>query len=161
MLRVDLDAPRKQRHTSKGIFDRLMAEHDPVGVTYWMVRTYVAARRPQIRVEAGRGPAKAFVPQSHQPAAAEVRVDFASDLRLRWAGGVPGRARVCLPGRGGIPAGKIRYDNLKSAVANVLGFSVPVPEVNSLAGLSAQVDGTGRRHRHPRRAVRQRRAGRR
>jgi hypothetical protein len=28
ILRADLDAPRKQRHTTKRIFDRLMAEHD-------------------------------------------------------------------------------------------------------------------------------------
>ncbi len=34
MLRVDLDAPRKQRHTVKRIFDRLLDEHGAVEVTY-------------------------------------------------------------------------------------------------------------------------------
>ena len=41
-LRSDLDAPRKQRHTAKRIFDRLLDEHDGAGVvSYWMVREYV------------------------------------------------------------------------------------------------------------------------
>ncbi len=31
ILRADLDAPRKQRHTAKRIFDRLLAEHDAAG----------------------------------------------------------------------------------------------------------------------------------
>lgn len=40
-LRSDLDAPRKQRHTAKRIFDRLLDEHDGAGVvSYWMVREY-------------------------------------------------------------------------------------------------------------------------
>lgn len=33
MLRVDLDAPRKQRHTAKRIFDRLVAEHEMEGIS--------------------------------------------------------------------------------------------------------------------------------
>jgi hypothetical protein len=38
-LRDDLDAPRKQRHTAKRIFDRLLDEHDAAGVvSYWTVR---------------------------------------------------------------------------------------------------------------------------
>lgn len=67
-LRQDLDAPRKQRHTAKRIFDRLLSEHDAAGVvSYWMVREYVATRRPEIRVEAGREPANTFIPQEHLP----------------------------------------------------------------------------------------------
>jgi hypothetical protein len=54
MLRADLDAPRKERHTINRIFDRLVAEHGAIQVTYPMVRAYVAERRPQIRIEAGR-----------------------------------------------------------------------------------------------------------
>ncbi|GAA3084438.1 hypothetical protein GCM10010449_05270 [Streptomyces rectiviolaceus] len=69
MLRVDLDAPRKQRHTVKRIFDRLLDEHAAEGVTYPMVRAYVADRRPQIKVEAGRGPVNAFIPQTQRPRA--------------------------------------------------------------------------------------------
>ena len=65
-LRDDLDAPRKQRHTAKRIFDRLLDEHQAIGVvSYGMVRDYVATRRREIRVEAGREPANAFVPQDH------------------------------------------------------------------------------------------------
>jgi transposase len=53
-LRDDLDAPRKQRHTAKRIFDRLLDEYDVTGVvSYGMVRDYVATRRGEIRNEAG------------------------------------------------------------------------------------------------------------
>jgi hypothetical protein len=52
ILRVDLDAPRKQRHTAKRIFDRLLDEHGMRVVSYSVVRSYVAARRPQIYIEA-------------------------------------------------------------------------------------------------------------
>lgn len=69
-LRSDVDAPRKQRHTAKRIFDRLLDEHDGAGVvSYWMVREYVATRRREIRVEVGREPANAFIPQSTSRAA--------------------------------------------------------------------------------------------
>jgi transposase len=54
MLWADLDAPRKQRHTVKRIFDRLVAEHEMEGISYSTVCNYVAARRPEIRREAGR-----------------------------------------------------------------------------------------------------------
>jgi len=37
--RQDLDAPRKQQHTAKWIFDRLLDEHDAIEVSYWMVRS--------------------------------------------------------------------------------------------------------------------------
>ncbi|MFI0372610.1 hypothetical protein ACH35V_32495 [Actinomadura sp. 1N219] len=66
---------RKQRHTVKWIFDRLVDEHDATQVTYRMVRAYVAERHPEIRVKAGRGPPNAFVPQSHRPGV-EAEVDF-------------------------------------------------------------------------------------
>ncbi|MGR4853966.1 hypothetical protein ACIPTS_34100 [Streptomyces sp. LARHCF252] len=84
MLRADLDAPRKQRHTVKRIFDRLLDEHGAEAVTYPMVRAYVADRRPQIAVEAGRGVVHAFIPQSHRPGA-EAEVDF-GDMKVRLAG---------------------------------------------------------------------------
>jgi hypothetical protein len=51
ILRADLDAPRKQRHTVRRIFDRLITEHAMVDVSYQVVRAYVAVRGP-----AGRGP---------------------------------------------------------------------------------------------------------
>ncbi|WP_405649784.1 hypothetical protein OG581_00800 [Streptomyces sp. NBC_01386] len=75
ILRDDLDAPRKQRHTVKRVFDRLIDEHDARGVTYSMVRAYIFQRRPEIRIEEGRGPPQAFVPQTHRPGD-EAEVDF-------------------------------------------------------------------------------------
>jgi transposase len=148
ILRADLDAPRKQRHTITRIFDRLIAEHGMSDVSYPVVRAYVAGRRPEIRAEAGRGPAEVFVPQSHRPGAG-AEVDF-GEVAVRLAGeqvncflfclrlSFSGKAvhRVSLSGGqeaffeghehafgvlGGVPAGKVRYDNLKSAVASVLG----------------------------------------
>lgn len=74
-LRDDLDAPRKQRHTAKRIFDRLLDEHDAHEVSYGMVRDYVATRRREIRIEAGREPAATFIPQEHLPGR-EAEVDF-------------------------------------------------------------------------------------
>jgi hypothetical protein len=56
-LRADLDAPRKQRHTATRIHARLLDEHEAGGVSYAAVRDYVARRRPEIRIEEGRGPA--------------------------------------------------------------------------------------------------------
>ncbi|MBQ0926755.1 IS21 family transposase [Saccharopolyspora endophytica] len=150
ILRADLDAPRKQRHTVKRIFDRLVDEQSMVDVSYQVVRTYVADRRPEIRAQAGRAPVNVFVPQVHQPGA-EAEVDF-GDVVLRLRGqqvtcslfsfrlSFSGKAvhRVFLSGGqeafleghvhaftvlGGVPSGKVRYDNLKAAVAQVLGFS--------------------------------------
>ena len=48
MLRVDLDAPRKQRHTARRVLARLVDEHDADGLSYSTVRDYVAKRRPEI-----------------------------------------------------------------------------------------------------------------
>jgi transposase len=150
-LRDDLDAPRKQRHTAKRIFDRLLDEHDAVGVvSYWMVREYVATRRREIRIEAGREPANAFIPQEHLPGR-EAEVDFGEvairlrgelvtcalfSLRLSYSGKAVHRISASAGQEaffeghayafdvlGGVPTGKIRYDNLKAAVANVIGFS--------------------------------------
>lgn len=83
-LRDDLDAPRKQRHTAKRIFDRLLDEHEATGVaSYGMVRDYVATRRREIRIEAGREAANTFIPQEHLPGR-EAEVDFGEiAVRLR------------------------------------------------------------------------------
>nr|WP_154674386.1 IS21 family transposase [Nakamurella lactea] len=149
-LRADLDAPRKQRHTAKRIFDRLLDERDAAGISYRMVRDYVGPRRKEIRVEAGRDPAAVFVPQTHVPGR-EGEVDF-GELVVRLRGELVKCALFCLrlsySGKsvhrvsatagqeaffeghvhafdvlGGVPSGKIRYDNLKAAVASVIGFS--------------------------------------
>ncbi|MFH7340617.1 IS21 family transposase [Streptomyces sp. KHY 26] len=150
MLRADLDAPRKQRHTVKRIFERLLDEHGADEISYQMVRGYVADRREEIRVQAGRGVVEAFVPQTHKPGA-EAEVDF-GDVTVRLAGELvtcylfafrlsySGKAvhRIfasagqeaffeghvhALNTLGGVPTGKVRYDNLRAAVAQVLGFS--------------------------------------
>jgi transposase len=149
-LRLDLDAPRKQRHTAKRIFDRLLDEHHASDVSYWMVREYVATRRGEIRIEAGREPVSTFIPQEHQPGR-EAEVDF-GEVVIRLHGELVTCALFCLrlsySGKaihrisasagqeafmeghvhafrqlGGVPLGRIRYDNLKAAVARVLGFS--------------------------------------
>jgi transposase len=150
ILRADLDAPRKQRHTAKRIYDRLIDEHGMQGVSYQVVRGYVAERKPKIRAEAGRGPVNVFLPQTHRPAE-EAEVDFGEvvinlrgepvtcmlfSLRLSFSGKAvhrifaSGGTEAFLEGHvhafttlGGVPTGKIRYDNLKAAVAQVLGFS--------------------------------------
>ena len=57
------------------IYHRLLDEHGMADVSYQVVRTYVADRKPRIRAEAGRGPIKVFFPQTHRPGA-EAEVDF-------------------------------------------------------------------------------------
>ncbi|RCV55009.1 hypothetical protein [Marinitenerispora sediminis] len=84
MLRSDLVAPRKQRHTVKRIFARLVDEHQAHDVSYGIVRRSVVDRRPQIRVEAGRGPVEVFISQTHRPGA-EAEGDF-GDVTARLNG---------------------------------------------------------------------------
>jgi transposase len=89
MLREDLTAPRKQRHTAKRIFERLREEQD-ARLSYSYVAKYVHRRRPQLAAEAaardaaGAGVVAGFVPQHHPPGA-EAEVDFC-DLWVRLAG---------------------------------------------------------------------------
>lgn len=147
MLREDLDAPRKQRHTARRVLARLVDEHGLTTLTYSAVRDYVARRRPEILAEAGRSTEQAFVPQLHPPGA-EAEVDFADlwahldgvltrcflfTLRLSHSGKAVHRVfasqgqEAFLEGHlhaftqlGGVPYDKIRYDNLRSAVSRVL-----------------------------------------
>ncbi|MFD3511282.1 IS21 family transposase [Nocardia sp. NPDC058666] len=150
MLRADLDAPRKQRHTIKRIYARLIDEHGMEDVSYQRVRDYVSTRKPQIRIAAGREPPQVFIPQSHHPGE-EAEVDFGEvtvllrgeqvvlylfSLRMSFSGRsvqrvfASGGQEAFLEGHvhaftalGGVPHGKIRDDNLKAAVAKVLGLS--------------------------------------
>jgi transposase len=147
MLREDLDAPRKQRHTARRILARLVDEHGMVELTYPCVRDYVAKARPAIWAAAGRAIDDAFVPQTHEPGA-EAEVDFADlwvdlggvrtkcflfTLRLSFSGKAVHRVystagqeaffeghEAAFTVLGGVPADKIRYDNLKAAVSRVL-----------------------------------------
>jgi transposase len=84
MLREDVEAPRKQRHTARRIFQRLVDEHD-AAVSYSYVAKYVHRRRPQILAEAqGRaGVVDGYVPQTHEPGA-EAEVDFADLWVCIW-----------------------------------------------------------------------------
>lgn len=126
ILTVDLTAPRKQRHTVKRIFDRLLDEHDAVDISYQMVRAYVAVRREEIRLQAGKGVVDAFVPQTHKPGA-EAEVDF-GDVTVKLAGELVTcylfAFRLSYSGKAVhrifASAG---YDNLRAAVAQVLGLS--------------------------------------
>lgn len=76
MLRADLDAPRKQRHTVKRIFDRLLDEHGAVEVTYCC--------SPSADTDRGGTGAAERIPQTHMPGA-EAEVDF-GDVTIRLAG---------------------------------------------------------------------------
>jgi transposase len=146
MLRADLDAPRKQRHTARRIFDRLVGEHEMEGVSYSTVCDYVAWRRRQIRVAAGRGPEQVFIPQTHRPGQ-DAEVDFGEVwvrlagvstkcylfvFRLSYSGKAVHRMFAsagqeaffeghvhALRVLGGVPRGKVRYDNLSPAVSQV------------------------------------------
>jgi transposase len=148
MLAVDLEAPRKQRHTARRIWCRLRDEHD-AEVSYSYVAKYVARRRPEIEAER-RGRAESlegFVPQLKEPGA-EAEVDFGPvtveldgreaachlfAYRLSFSGmGVHRVYASCaqealLEGHvtafavtGGVPRAHIRYDNLTPAVTKVL-----------------------------------------
>ncbi|GFG83919.1 hypothetical protein MALGJ_05950 [Mycolicibacter algericus] len=75
MLVLDLEAPRKQRHTARRVLARLVDEHGAGDLSYSTVRDYVAKRRPQILAEAGKPLELGYVPQTHPPAA-EAEVDF-------------------------------------------------------------------------------------
>jgi transposase len=147
MLRADLDAPRKQRHTARRVHARLVDEHGQSEITYSTVRDYVRVRRPEIWAEAGRALEEVFVPQTHEPGA-HAEVDFADlwiilggvktkvflfTFRLSFSGKAVHRAfatasqEAFLEGHlaafevlGGLPVVHIRYDNLKAAVSRVL-----------------------------------------
>jgi transposase len=148
MLREDLDAPRKQRHTARRAWERLRDEHD-AGVSYSYVAKYMARRRPEVAAEARgqAGSVEGYVPQAKEPGA-EAEVDFGPvtigldgrdadchlfAYRLSYSGlGVHRVYASCaqealLEGHvtaftvtGGVPRGHIRYDNLAPAVTKVL-----------------------------------------
>lgn len=140
-LIADQQAPKKQRHTARRVWQRLVAEHGAV-VSEVTVSRYVGLRR----VELGIMDREVFIAQEHPPGA-EAEVDF-GEFEILLAGGVvkvwmfvmrlscSGKAfhvaygnqaqETFLTGHvaafehfGGVP-GRIRYDNLKPAVTRVL-----------------------------------------
>lgn len=146
MLRADLDAPRKQRHTATRVLARLVEEHDAAGLSYSTVRDYVRVRRAEIDVEGGPR-VEAFIAQDHAPGE-EGEVDFGEVwvvlagvrtkcymfvLWLSHSGKsihrvYPTQAQEAfLEGHieafeaiGGVPTRHIKYDNLTSAVTAVI-----------------------------------------
>jgi transposase len=140
-LEDDKSAPRKQRHTARRVWQRLVEEHD-VAVGESTVRRYVAEVRRRRSVPL----IEVMVPQHHR-LGAEAEIDFGSIhvylaglltelplfvMRLSASGGGFARAylnecqAVFLDGHvrgfehfGGVPE-RIRYDNLKAAVVKVL-----------------------------------------
>jgi transposase len=140
-LLADRDAPRKQRHTARRIWQRLVAEQG-AGLAEVTVSRYVARRRAEL----GLDRVEVTVPQAHPPGA-EAEVDF-GEFYAAIAGAMvklwmfvmrlscSGRAfhvafatqaqEAFLEGHvlaleyfGAVP-GRIRYDNLKPAVVRVL-----------------------------------------
>lgn len=140
-LRADLDAPRKQRHTARRVWQRLVEEHG-ARVSESAVRGLVA----RLKVEVGLKKREVMIVQEHL-AGAEAEVDFGEcqavlggeveriwvfHLRLSHSGKavhIPYTSQSSesfLDGHvrafevlGGVPA-RIRYDNLKPAVLRVL-----------------------------------------
>jgi transposase len=140
-LLADREAPRKQRHTARRIWQRLVAEHG-ASMAEVTVSRYVARRRAEL----GLDKVQVTVPQDHAPGA-EAEVDF-GDFHAVIAGvlvklwmfvmrlSCSGRAfhvafatqaqEAFLEGHvqaleyfGAVP-GRVRYDNLKPAVVRVL-----------------------------------------
>jgi transposase len=138
----DRSAPRKQRHTARRVWQRLVDEHG-ADVGESTVRRVVA----QLRLEVDSGLALVMVPQTHRPAE-EAEVDFGDFhavidgetvklfmfvLRLSHSGKavhiaygntaqesfLDGHVRAFAV-LGGVPTGMIRYDNLTPAVVRVL-----------------------------------------
>jgi transposase len=148
MLREDLNAPRKQRHTVERIRVRLRVEHGFDAAAYSTVAEYVARRRGEVVAQArqARRHLEGTVPQLHEPGA-EAEVDFADvwvrlagepvkchlfTLRMSYSGKAVHRVfaseaqEAFMEGHveafrvlGGVPTRHIRYDNLKPAVNRV------------------------------------------
>jgi transposase len=140
-LLADREVPRKQRHTARRVWQRLVAEHG-AAVPEVTVSRYVGRRRAGLGLEN----VDVAVPQTHLPGA-EAEVDFGEFHAV--IAGVPAKLwlfvlRLSCSGRafhvafatqaqeafleghvlafehfGAVP-GRVRYDNLKPAVTRVL-----------------------------------------
>jgi hypothetical protein len=91
MLRSDLDAPKKQRHSARRILARLIDERAATDLSYSTVRDYVRKRQPEIAAEAGKPTEEGCVPQAHPPAAEalcgtphKVSYENRGNMRRRW-----------------------------------------------------------------------------
>src|SRR3954447_2685787 len=99
-LEVDREAPRKQRHTAKRIWRRLVDEHG-ADVAETTVRDYVRARKRVMGWPVG----EVFIPQVHAPGV-EAEVDW-GQAQVDLAGGADEGAPVLdarlVLGRGVLP----------------------------------------------------------
>lgn len=84
MLRADLDAPRKQRHTVRRILARLVDEQHAAGLSYSTVRDYVARRRGELAAETGRGGRRGSSPR--RPSRAPRPRSTSATCGCGWAG---------------------------------------------------------------------------
>jgi len=140
-LLADLEAPPKQRHTARRIWERLRDEYG-VGVSERQVRRYVRQRRRELGLPVD----EVYVPLCHEPAA-EAEVDW-GEAKVLIAGVLVKvylfLMRACFSGACFVQAfpretqqafleahvaaldwyggvfGLVRYDNLTSAVKTVL-----------------------------------------
>lgn len=142
ILRADLSAPPKQRHTARRIFDRLRAEVPGFSGSERSVRGYVQRRRQQLGLEHRQ----VFVPQTYDWGS-EAQVDWYEawavlsgervklqvfEMRSMASGAAYHRAYTHATQQAFLEAHQLafayfdgvfrvlRYDNLKSAVKKVL-----------------------------------------
>ena len=141
-LEADLSEPRKQRHTARRVWQRLLDEHG-ARVSESTIRALVH----DLKIEIGADRSLVAVPQTHLPGA-DAEVDFGDFvaiiagerlqlhmfvMRLSHSGRAVHIAygnvgtEAFLDGHvqafemfGGVPTGQVRYDNLKPAVLRVL-----------------------------------------
>jgi transposase len=141
-LEADQAAPRKQRHTARRVWQRL-CEEEGAQVAESTVRAFVA----QVKAEQAGAAGEVTIPQQHAPGE-EAEVDFGEFqafvdgvllrlwlfvMRLSHSGRGFATAfahqaqEAFFEGHvlgfghfGGVPAGRIRYDNLKPAVTRIL-----------------------------------------
>lgn len=133
MLLADLDAPPKQRHTAQRIYDRLVedAVRRSAGRPGW-ARMRCSCRRPICR----GAEAEVDFGDVHVMLAGKMTRVYLFSMRLSYSGKAVHRVFAsCGQGAffeghvhafralGGIPRGRIRYDNLRAAVERVLGLS--------------------------------------
>lgn len=141
-LVADLDAPRKQRHTARRVWQRLIDEHDAS-----LAESTVGPHVARLKVEVGLARKEVMVPQTH-PEAEEAEVAFGQFevsiagvvmrlwmfvLRLSHSGKavhiayanqaqesfLDGHVKA-FAALGGVPVAMIRYDNLKPTVLKCL-----------------------------------------
>jgi hypothetical protein len=100
MLREDLAAPRKQRHTMRRIYDRLVVEYGFDQACYSTVCNYVNRRRPEIEAEAREGRAHVDgATAMPSPASSALMRRYPHDCFSRASRSTTDRTLRCMAGR--------------------------------------------------------------